>query len=277
VLWIVPTLMSDPANEHDDGDTVADDAAWEELGHELDQWIDLDRRATLWWRDDDAAAVTPSLEQLLALRAEHEVPLALAIIPDQLQVNLTLRLGHAEGVVAIQHGYRHRNHAGKGEGAWECGDHRPIEEVEADLAAGRRRLSEVFGERFLPVLAPPWNRISQRVAGRLPALGFIGLSAFGTRSSAEPAPGLVQVNAHCDPMRWKEGGRFKGTPKALDNLISHLRARRTGASDPLEATGILTHHLALDQHAWAFVSELMRRTSAHPGARWQHPRQVFRR
>ena len=256
---------------------IAGDRAWAMLGHELDLWAQASQRATLWWRDDDAAGVTPALERLLALQAEHGVPLALAVIPDDLTPGLIARLCGCAGVVVIQHGHRHRSHAGKGEGAWELGDHRPLAEVSQELATGRRRLAGAFGARFLPVLAPPWNRISARVVASLPALGFTGLTTFGARQRAAPAPGLVEVNAHCDPIGWKQGARFAGTGRVLDDLIGHLRARRLGTADPAEPTGFVTHHLALDAPAWAFVAELLRRTSAHPVAAWQDAREVFRR
>jgi peptidoglycan/xylan/chitin deacetylase (PgdA/CDA1 family) len=257
-------------------DAIAGDPAWVELERELALWAAGERPATLWWRDDDAAAVTPALERLLGLQAELGVPLALAVIPERMTPELVARLSGGAGVVVLQHGYRHRNHAGAGEGAWELGDHRPLERVAEDLAAGQRRLAEAFGPRFLPVLAPPWNRIAAAVVQHLPTLGFVGLTTFGARAGAAPAPGLLQVNAHCDPISWKRGARFAGTGRALDDLILHLRARRSGAVDPCEPTGFVTHHLALDPPAWRFTAELLRRTRAHPGAAWLDARDVFR-
>ncbi len=265
------------ASETAERSAIAGDPAWERLRRELDLWTESDRPATFWWRDDDAVAVTPALEKLLEIQREFTVPLALAVIPDRLEPGLNLRLAGSKGVVILQHGYCHRNYAPKsGEGAWECGDHRPFEQVGAELIAGRIRLAEEFGERFLPVLVPPWNRISERVVQGLPALGFVGFTAFRARAQAEPLPGLVQVNTHCDPIKWKEGARFAGTGRALDDLIGHLQARRMGTADPGEPTGLLTHHLALDASAWLFAAELLRRTCAHPRALWRDPRELFR-
>jgi len=254
----------------------ADPAAWQALSDEFDRWADSGRPATLWWRDDDAADATPQLERLLALVAATGVPLALAVVPYQLMPALVTRLAEVANVAVLQHGWRHANHAGKGEGGWEQGDHRPLAEVLAELALGRERLAAAFGARFLPVLAPPWNHVAPQVVQALPDVGFTGLSTFRARVAAAPAQGLAQVNGHCDPIRWKGGARFAGTEKALADLVGHLGARRTGAADPAEPTGLVTHHLALDEAAWTFVAELLRRTTAHPAARWQSAGEIFR-
>ena len=255
----------------------ADRAAWRPLSDELDLWAAAKRPATLWWRDDDAAEVTPALDRLLALAAATGVPLALAVVPDQLMPCLVTRLAGAKSVSVLQHGWRHANHAGKGEGGWELGDHRPLGEVLAELAAGRECLAAAFGKRFLPVLAPPWNHISPQVVAALPGAGFTGLSTFRARVCAAPAPGLAQINGHCDPLTWKGGARFAGTAKALADLVGHLGARRTGAADSGEPTGLVTHHLALDAAAWDFVAELLCRTAAHPAAVWQRADEIFQR
>jgi hypothetical protein len=251
------------------------EAAWAAVAAELDLWAATAGAATLWWRDDDAAQVTPELERLLELSGRSGVPLALCAIPGRMSPALATVAGRG-GLSVLQHGWQHVNHARRGEGAWELGDHRPLSRIQEELDRGCRRLAEAFGARFLPVMVPPWNRISARVTAALPALGFLGLSTFGARERAEPAPGLLQVNVHCDPVKWKQGGRFAGTMRSLDELIGHLAARRTGAVDPREPTGLVTHHLALDGRAWEFVAELLRRTKAHPAARWLSAPEVFR-
>jgi hypothetical protein len=259
-------------------DDVSEQTAlpWQGLGRELGRWAAAGTPASLWWRDDDAAEVTPALERLLTLATEQAVPLALAVVPGILSDELATRLAGCPSVSALQHGWRHVNHAAEGEGGWELGDHRPLAEVAAEITAGRARLLEAFGARFLPVVVPPWNHISASVVQALPGLGFVGLSTFGAREHAAPAPGLLQVNAHCDPIRWKGGARFAGTAKALADLTRHLQARRDGAADPEEPTGLVTHHLQMDEAAWAFVATLLRRTAAHPAGIWQSAGEVFR-
>ena len=209
---------------------IAGGPAWAMLGRELGLWAEGGQRATLWWRDDDAAAVTPALERLLALQAEHAVPLALAVIPDGLAPGLVARLSGCAGVVVIQHGHRHLNHAGKGEGAWELGNHRPLAEVAQELEIGRRRLAEAFGERFLPVLAPPWNRISERVVASLPALGFVGLTTFGARERASGArSGRSQRALRSD--RLEAGGalrRHRARARRPDRPSAGAPARQRG-------------------------------------------------
>ena len=68
---------------------------------------------------------------------------------------------------------------------------------------------------------------------------------------------------------------FVGTATALDAVIHHLAARRLGRADAEEPTGLLTHHLVMDQAAWDFIAALLRGIAGNPAARWLDPRQVF--
>jgi hypothetical protein len=130
------------------------------------------------------------------------------------------------------------------------------------------KLDAVFGKQFDPVMAPPWTRIAPEVTARLAEVGYKGLSLVATRKAKFAAPGLLEVNARCEPIKWKGGARFTGTERALDDVVSHLRDRRTGAEDPEEPTGLLTHHIDHDEHIWGFVDELTIALNAHPATRW---------
>jgi hypothetical protein len=245
---------------------------WESLEEELAAWAGSGRVATFWWRDDDAAAPAAALGRLCDLASSSEVPLTLAVIPGR------LRPGPAEGLAEVladaptvrvaQHGFDHTNHAsGRGSGgASELCLRRGIETVLAELANGWSRLEAAFPGRLAPLLVPPWNRIDAAIVGALPSLGYRGLSTFGPRAAVMPAPGLTQVNAHCDPIRWKERGRFAGLSACLGAVVGQLRANRLGPADAAQPVGLLTHHLDLDEDAWAFTAEFLDRVSAHPAA-----------
>jgi len=246
---------------------------WAALAAELDRWGAAGRRADLWWRDDDAAAPGPKLSRLFDMTGA--AGLLLAVIPARLDEALGPAVAAAPHVRVAQHGYAHVNHAPKGQGlgAWELGLHRGEAAVLADLDAGNARLAEVFGERFVPVVVPPWNRIDPALFGPLAARGYRGVSAFGPRERGRP--GFVVANAQCDPIRWKGGPRFAGEAKALGEIIGHLEARRTGAADADEPTGFLTHHIDLDEDGWAYCARLAQAVEAHPAARWRDPLDIF--
>ena len=247
-----------------------EDTTWETLADELTAWGEAGRVATLWWRDDDATAPTARLERLLGVARSAEVPLALAVIPAKLKAGLDGLIGAAPMVRVVQHGYAHADHGSKetGLGAWELCFERGRGVVVEELLAGQSILEAAFPDRVAPVLVPPWNRIDGRITAELPGIGYRGLSTFGARAQSSPVPGLTQINAHCDPIKWKRGGCFAGLSACLDAIVTHLRANRQGPAGAVEPTGLLTPPLDLDEQAWAFTTELIRRVGEHPAARF---------
>ena len=254
---------------------TGDENIWAQLESELDAWSAVGRVASFWWRDDDAAAPGPKLDQLIDI--SKSAGLLLAVIPKRLEPALVASLAHTAHVYVAQHGYAHINHAprGQGLGAWELGLHRGIDRVMADLDAGRACLEGHFKSQFLPVVVPPWNRIAPELLPAIAARGYQGLSAFGPRSAVNPAPGLTVVNAHCDPIKWKSEPRFRGVDKTITQLIEHLQARRDGVVDADEPTGFLTHHIDLDAAAWDFCAGLVELINNHGAAQWRSPQDLF--
>lgn len=245
--------------------------AWRALEDELRAWRDRGATATFWWRDDDAASPSAALLRLLDLEKASGVPLALAVVPQLAQREAIAGARHV-----IMHGCDHRNRAAAGEKKTEF----PASESDADtiarLAAARDRLHGLAGERFLPVLAPPWNRLRESLVERLPEAGIRGLSRYGARGarrSAVPAT-LREVNTHADIVAWRGDRGFVGDDAALDLLVQHLAARRRGSLDASEATGLLTHHARHDSGAWRFLERLFDETRRH-GAAWADPRELF--
>jgi hypothetical protein len=254
-------------------------ARWSDIANELDLWGEEGRIATLWWRDDDAAAPDARLDRLLAIAGE--VPVALAVVPAVAEPELAARLGRTAAgwsgsppIAVLQHGWCHANHALRAKKS-EFPAERPPQSAMADLTAGRARLTALFGARALAVLAPPWNRFDERFLPLLAACGLAAVSCLGPRRAAWPAPGVFQTNVHVDLVAWKGDRGFVGDAAALGGLVGHLRARRRGEADQDEPSGILTHHLVQDEAAGAFLSRLVALTAAHPAARWLAAGEVF--
>jgi hypothetical protein len=252
---------------------------WTMLDEELSRWADAGREATMWWRDDDAVTVTPALERLLALRGAWDIGLALAVIPAVLDPALPARLRDEPATVAVlQHGYAHQNHAPAGEKNVELGPHRPSAMVIGELGTGLLAMTQAFADRFLPVLAPPWNRIAPGLVPVLPEIGFRALTTYGARSRVEPVRGLLQVNTHVGPIEWRPTRRFPGEDRVLAALVRELAARRTSpAGSPAadEPTGLLTHHLVHDHDIWTFLDRLWNRLRLHPAVRIVPPAEIF--
>jgi hypothetical protein len=229
---------------------------WRELEQELAR-----RPAAFWWRDDDAMLVSDSLRRLVALSGERKIPLALAVVPEGAAPQL-FELLH-DRVTVLQHGTDHRNRAEPGGKKTEYPQGEPVEAALARISAGMERLRGAAGKKLLPVLAPPWNRIGAEVQKRLPTIGITGLSTYGARASAEPVPGLRQVNTHVDIVAWKRGKRFIGEEAAFGAL-----ARALGRDEPI---GWLTHHAMHDEEAWDFLERLF----TLKGARWLSAAEAF--
>lgn len=249
---------------------------WHNLRSELDAWHRDGRTATFWWRDDDAIEPTAALRRLLDLAARGSVPLAIAVVPGRADAGLAGVLrAKADIATPLQHGYGHVNHSPAEAKKAELGDGRPVAAMLDELARGQAIMTELFGDAALPVLVPPWNRISAALTESLPGLGFRGLSCHGARRTVEPVPGLIQTNAHVDILRWRPRRGFLGTAQALGLITGHLTARRCGDADAGEPTGLLTHHLVHDAAAWSFLGALLAMLGEHPAARFVDTREAF--
>jgi hypothetical protein len=209
---------------------------------------------SFWWRDDDAALPTPALERLM----RFDVPLALAVVP-QLAVPELFHLLR-DSVSVLQHGADHRNRAGPAEKKTEFPESEPDALALERLSAGAQRLKKLAGDRALPVLVPPWNRMRESLVGALSGIGFKGLSRDG---KAKPVSGLKQVNTHIDIVAWREGKHFIGEDQALAAALELMEL-----TSPV---GWLTHHAVHDEAAWRFLERLSR----VEGVRWASAPELF--
>ncbi len=244
--------------------------AWTRLDAELARWPA--GSAVLWWRDDDAVTATPALDHLLQLAGG--TPITLAVVPKRAEAALGRRLDQADArrVTIVQHGWSHRDHGDRHKA--ELGPERPAATVLAELEAGREMLQALYGDRFVAVLVPPWNRIDPALIPKL-APHYRGLSVDKTRPDTPTAPGLAQAPAQIDLIDWNDGARFVGEEVVLDAITTHLAAQREGHADQAEPTGILTHHLVQDQPTSRFLEQLLPFLAARPAARWAMTTEIF--
>lgn len=248
-------------------------SSWRAFLDEIARSADAGRPVEFWWRDDDAARADALLSRLVALAQRMSIPLALAAIPSRSERQAFQDMGSLVSI--LQHGTDHANRAAAGEKKTEFAAAEPVAAALARLEAGRRQLEAIAGARILPVLAPPWNRLPDRLASRLADAGLRGLSQYGARKRAECAPGLRQVNTHVDIIAWRAGRVFIGEEQALGAATRHLAAKRMQTADAGEATGWLTHHAVHDETAWTFLERLFESTRELPAVAWRRPEELF--
>ena len=246
-------------------------AAWEQLDMTLEAIANEDETLAFWWRDDDVVAPSPALDRLLRLSERFDAPVALAAIPLLATEALAERLADEPRVDVIVHGLAHRNLSPQGQLSSELGIGQPLLDRMAALYGAHARLRRLFGEKVVPMLAPPWNRIGEDLVVRLHEVGFAALSTFKRRRAREAAPGVLQVNTHVDPVFWRGHGGLRDEPAMLEDLAALARETIARTPHDREPIGLLTHHLEHDPWVWRFVEELLGFLAAHRAVRFTRP------
>jgi hypothetical protein len=136
-----------------------------------------------------------------------------------------------------------------------------------DLRQALGEARDRLGERVLPVLAPPWNRIAPDLVPALPGIGYRGLSTFRTRPALPPAIPLVQVDSHLDPIDWRGSRSAVDAGAFIGRAADLINARIEGRSDPDEPIGLLTHHRIHDEGVWALCEAFLERVGSSAAAR----------
>lgn len=239
-------------------------ADWSLLTRELSLWSKAGLTPRLWLRDDDAVAPSKALDRLLAMGDRYEIPLVLAVIPEPTGEALAGHLRQSDLVSVAVHGWRHANHAPASEKKQELGNHRPASVVVDELGRGLAKLSALHGERLVPMLVPPWNRIDAGLVPSISAVGFGAISTFADALVDQETNTLAIVNTHVDVMDWST--RRGADPAALAmQFVEELRKSREAGGYPV---GILAHHLVHDETAWDFLDQLLEMTALGNACTW---------
>ncbi len=243
---------------------------WDDLQRELDIWQSRGRKVVFWWRDDDARTEGAALDRLIDLSDRVRMPLALAVIPVGAEASLERRLVRSERVRVLQHGWDHIDHAPPGRPKSELSATRVPAEVQAQLADGRQRLAALFGDRFLPVLVPPFNEMSHHLVAAIRAAGYGFVSVYGD------FPGLTvpSRNIHLDIIDWPTG-QAAAVAVNVRRAIAALRLRRYGIVPARAPIGVVTHHLVHDSAIWSLAEELLSRLVRHPAVETPDIARIF--
>ena len=218
-----------------------------------------------WWRDDDAVAVTPALDQLVTLSARIGVPVHLAIIPAHADPALADVIDPSTAIPVV-HGWAHTDHSAGNSKKNEF--QTPRTDAIADARHAIERMQTLFGASLRRMFVPPWNRINDEVIRALPGLGYTALSTFNPRGAPYATRDLVQINTHIDPIWWK-GTRDLVDPDTLvQRAATCIDARRTGQQDATEPFGLLTHHLVHTNAIWDFTAEFAQEMLAGGATLW---------
>jgi hypothetical protein len=248
---------------------------WSAVRAELDVWTARRRPALFWWRDDDAVDVNPRLRAMVALSEAHDLTVGLSAIPARVTARLADFVAGSQAVEILVHGLRHENHAGPARAKRELGGDVALDSVLLDAATGLRLARARFGSKCLPVLVPPWNRMTARAVVHLPKLGFRGLSTWKPREAKHPAPGLVQVNAHLDLIDWRHGRTLKSESEIAGLLLRKLRWRRAAKGRAEEPLGVLTHHAYWSAAKQRLMAGLLDVLLSSPAVKFVRPSAAF--
>jgi len=207
-----------------------------------------------FFRADDIGAGGRAFHALCMLFRYHKTPLAMAVVPAWLTATRTEQLF---GVAPLeeplwgwhQHGWRHVNLQRTG-GKSEFGEERPIEKQWRDIRQGFKKMTEIFGDRLIPVFTPPWNRLPTATLKILQELNFKAVSMTASL-----------------PRIFKPGAGFKNLRIQLD---LHTRKAKDGRADFLDLldelsnlmtkkgpVGIMLHHQRMTPFAFEFLDQLL--------------------
>ncbi|MCG8529515.1 MAG: polysaccharide deacetylase family protein [Desulfovibrionales bacterium] len=210
----------------------------------------------LYFRADDIALPSASCKRMLRIFAEHDTPLALAVVPAWITHDHMKALLHSVPEKDHlwcwhQHGWAHCNNAASGKKC-EFGNDRTLATCSGELIQGYERMQEVFGTAFYPLFTPPWNRISD---GNIQILKDIGFRAISRYATAPYQTILQDIPIHVDLHTRKELSAAKGWQHMLQELTAGIASG---------SCGIMLHHERMNTAAENVLRQLLITLKSYP-------------
>ncbi|MGH1466979.1 MAG: polysaccharide deacetylase family protein [Cognatishimia sp.] len=244
---------------------------WSPLQVELQRWRQKGLILPVWWRDDDATEPSAALDKLIALSAEVEMPVHLAVIPRNATHDLASIIVDTPLLHPVVHGWSHRNFQPSDAPKSEFGDARELEQRCEEAGEGLRRLTMLCPDQVRQMFVPPWNRVDLDLVQKLPELGYQSLSTSHPKAEAMGVLGLQQINTHIDPLYWRPSKNLSDPQAIIEKMVRLLKKRRQGKSDTAEPFGLLTHHLAHFPEVWDFCRQFWTELGEGDIAVFEHP------
>lgn len=218
------------------------------------QQTSTNHTAHVFFRADDIGAGGRAFEALCQLFRRHNVPLGMSVVPAWLSATRKRQLFECAPLEEPlwgwhQHGWRHVNWQRSGKKS-EFGEHRPLEKQWRDIWQGRQKMLSIFGEQFLPVFTPPWNRLSGCTLKILHQLDFKAVSVTKPLPKSTKNPlglGNLRVPLDLHTRKAKDGA------KDFEDLLTELAAL-LGRKEP---AGIMIHHQRMTVFAYQFLDALL--------------------
>jgi hypothetical protein len=122
----------------------------------------------------------------------------------------------------------------------------------------------------LPVLVPPFNRLSRHLGGAVMRAGYRFISSQGDFAGLP----LASRNTHLDVIDWQKN--VVAEPGYLVRMaLAAIKLRRYGLISAGLPVGMVTHHLAHDAAVWNRVEELLGRVRRHSAIEAPEIEQIF--
>ncbi len=233
----------------------------------VDSSVSSKNRGIVFFRDDDVNAFDQTLNGVVDLFIDYNIPLVLAVEPANLTHEMLRYLTDAHAacpglIEIVQHGWSHAQHD-LGEFGGSRGYADQLEDIRRGLDVMRTR----FGEAFFPAFSFPFGQYNEHTIRVLDESGYLVLSSkFSTSFSAQlfywfghlvhrqrmlhhrisyhldryPGTRLDEISVSLSPIKKYLGPH--GSTECLFETLGTLKSQYLAAMRRTPVVGIVLHH-----------------------------------
>lgn len=192
----------------------------------------------------------------LTLLDKYNVPSVIAAIPKGLSREAIAVVGQYKNAYVYMHGISHKNN-GDAQGPNEFPPGRDISNIIPQFAKYKKRFEDIFGDKFIPVFAPPFNAVNCDLEKELRKLGFIGISGHSSLTKDS------LYNVSVDFIKWDLSDSFYTEDYVLERIICLL--------DDGKPIGFMNHPKTIGEKGFVFIEKLMDFFCCFTNVKWFVP------